>query len=142
MKTKCLSKYLLPVAAGGLMLVSGCVIEPNGAVGFQGPIVEVAPPAVVVEAPVMVPDTYVWDGYENVGIIDGRYYYLGPGNVWLASETWRVDRYHGWERDHADWRDHAIRNVRYRRDARGHEQPRRDARGRSPADRRDDNNRH
>jgi len=143
MKTKCLSKCLLPAAAGGLMLLSGCVVEPNGTVGLQMPIVEFAPPvvvapAVVVEAPVMVPDAYVWDGYENVGIIDGQYYYLGPGDVWVVAESWRLDRYHGWERDHPDWRNHAIRNDRYRRDSHGHEQPRRDARGKAPADKRDD----
>jgi hypothetical protein len=150
MKTKCLSKCLLPVAAGGLMLVSGCVVEPNGTVGLQMPVVQFTPPVIiapapavvveppVVEAPVMVPDTYVWDGYENVGIIGGQYYYLGPGDAWVVAEPWRLDRYHGWERGHPDWRDHAIRNDRYRRDAHGHEQPRRDARGKAPAAKKDD----
>ena len=31
-----------------------------------------------------------------------------------------------WERVHADWRDHAIRNELYRRDAHGHDVPVRD----------------
>lgn len=123
------------------MLVSGCAVDSTGHMGFvmpqvivappvvyaQPPVVEVAPP--VVEAQVMVPDTYVWDGYENVGIVDGQYMYLGPGDVWLAAEPWRLDRFHGYERDHPDWRDHGIRNDRYRKDAHGREQPRRDEHG-------------
>ena len=45
---------------------------------------------------------------------------LGPGNVWLPFDSVRVARFHDWERDdHADWRDHAIRNELYRRDAHG-----------------------
>jgi hypothetical protein len=138
MKTRCLRAYILPIAAGGLVLVSGCVVEPNGTMGIQMPTISVAPPVVVapavtysppvvvapgvaIEAPVLVPETYIWDGYENVGIVDGQYFYLGPGDVWLACEPWRLDRFHGWERGHPDWRDHAIRNDRYRKDAHGHE---------------------
>jgi len=109
------------MAAGGLVLVSGCVVEPNGQVAFQ-PLV-VAAPAPVVYAPVMVPDTYVWDGFENVGFVGGVYLYLGPGNVWVNLPPDRLVFFHGWERDHPDWRNHAIRNDRFRNDAHGHEQP-------------------
>jgi hypothetical protein len=76
----------------------------------------------------MVPDSYVWDGYEYVGFVGDRYYYLGPGNVWLFCEPFRLERFHGWERGHADWRDHAIRNDRYRTDRNGHVQSRHDDR--------------
>ena len=110
------------MAAGGF--VSGCVVEPNGGVAFQ-PFVVVAPPPVEV-APVMVPDSYAWDGYEYVGLVGDQYYYLGPGNIWLFCEPFRLDRFHGWERGHADWRNHAIRNDRYRTDRNGHVQPRHD----------------
>jgi hypothetical protein len=139
MKTKCLRVFILSMAAGGLVFVSGCVVEPNGQVAFQPfvvaapapvyvapqPMVVVASPPVEV-APVMIPDSYVWDGYENVGLVGGQYYYLGPGNVWLFCDPFRLDRFHGWERGHADWRDHAVRNDRYRTDRNGHVQPRRD----------------
>ena len=133
MKTKCVRACILAIAAGGLALVSGCVVEPNGQVAFQ-PLVVVAPPPVyvapppMVEEPVMVPDSYAWDGYEYVGLVGDQYFYLGPGNVWLFCEPFRLDRFHGWERDHADWRDHAIRNDRFRNDRNGHFQPRHDER--------------
>ena len=139
MTTKCLRVFILSIAAGGF--VSGCVVEPSGRVAFQPfvvvapapvyvapqPMVVVGPPMVEV-APMMVPDSYAWDGYEYVGLVGDQYYYLGPGNVWLFCEPFRLDRFHGWERGHADWRDHAVRNDRYRTDRNGHVQPRRDDR--------------
>jgi len=108
------------------VLVSGCVIQP-GRITFYPPVVAVAPPPPVVVAPpvVAVPDDYVWDGYEYVGLVGDQYFYLGPGNVWLVCDPFRLDRFHGWEHGHPDWRAHAIRNDRFRRDAHGHEQPRR-----------------
>jgi hypothetical protein len=120
MKTKCVRACSLVIAAGGLVLVSGCVVEPNGTIGFQPLIVAPQP---VVEEPVMVPETYVWDGVEFVGLVGDQYFYLGPGNVWLVAEPFRLERFHGWERDHADWRERAIRNDRFRTDAHGHVQP-------------------
>ena len=117
------------------MLVSGCVVEPNGQLAFQ-PFVVVAPPPVyvaprpmyvapqlVVEEPVMIPESYVWDGVEFVGLVGDQYFYLGPGNVWLVAEPFRLERFHGWERDHRDWRDHATRNDIYRKDAHGQNHP-------------------
>lgn len=129
MKTKYLRVCTLSMAAGGLVLVSGCVVEPNGRLAFQ-PIVVAAPQPVYVApqpvevAPVMVPEAYTWDGVEFVGVVGDQYFYLGPGNVWLVCEPFRLERFHGWERDHHDWRDHAIRNDNYRKDAHGHVQPR------------------
>lgn len=130
MKTKYASTYVLSLAAGGLLLATGCVVEPDGRLVFQ-PVVIAAPPPVVVApapAPVYVPDDYVWDGYEYVGLVGDQYYYLGPGSVWLICDPFRLDRFHGWERGHPDWRSHAIRNDRFRRDSHGHVQPRRDHR--------------
>jgi len=142
MKTKCLRAMVLPLAAGGLVLAAGCVVEPNGRVAFQplvvvapAPVVYAAPPPVD-EGPAMIPDDYTWDGYEYVGLVGGQYYYLGPGHFWLACEPFRLERFHGWERGHGDWRNHAIRNDRYRNDRNGHVQPRRDVRG--GKDRRDE----
>jgi hypothetical protein len=113
----------------GVGLVSGCVVEPNGEVAFQ-PFVIVAPaPVVVAPAPValvMVPDSYAWDGYEYVGLVGDQYFYLGSGDVWLVCDPLRLDRFHGWEGGHPDWRSHSTRNDRFRRDGHGHEQPRRD----------------
>jgi hypothetical protein len=140
MKTKYMRAGGLLMAAGGLMLMSGCVVEPNGQVAFQPfvvapapvyvgpPPVYVGPPPVYVAPPVVdvqigVPDYYVWDGYENIGLIGGSYFYLGPGNVWLGAEPFRLDRFHGWEGSHPDWRNHAILNDRFRNDRFGHAQP-------------------
>jgi len=122
------------MAAGGIsVLVSGCVVYPNGTVGLQpliiaapAPMVVAAPPPAIEVAPpvVEVPDSYAWDGAEFVGVVGGAYFYLGPGNFWLVCEPFRLERFHGWERDHRDWRDHATRNDNYRKDAHGHVQPR------------------
>jgi hypothetical protein len=132
-KTKYLPACLLALAAaGGLALLSGCVVRPDGRVYVGFPVVTVAPvvvtgPSVAVE-PVMVPESYTWDGVEYVGLVGDQYYYLGPGNVWLVAGPDRLAFFHGWERGHPDWRNHATRNDRFRRDARGHEQPRREER--------------
>jgi len=135
---------ILPLAAGGLVLTAGCVVEPNGRLAFQPFVVAVAAPVPVVYAapptvdvgPLMVPDDYTWDGYEYVGLVGDQYYYLGPGNVWLFCDPFRLDRFHGWERGHGNWRIHAIRNDRYRSDRYGHVQPRRDFKQRN--DRKDE----
>jgi hypothetical protein len=113
------------------MAVSGCVVRPDGRVAFEPVVVEAPAPVVVAPAPVMdvsvgVPDDYVWDGYEYVGVVGDQYYYLGPGNVWLVADPFRLDRFHGWEHGHPDWRGHAIRNDRYRADRSGHVHPRND----------------
>ncbi len=87
------------------------------------PAVRVEVPAPAVTVDIGVPDVYVWDGYEYVGVIGAQYYYLGPGDVWLALDPDHLARWHDWEKDHGDWRDHTIRNERYRRDAQGHDHP-------------------
>jgi hypothetical protein len=126
MKTKYLRACILPMAAGGLVFVSGCVVEPSGRVAFQPLIIAAPAPVIVAEPPVavMIPDNYVWDGYEYVGFVGGQYFYLGPGNFWLVCDPFRLDRFHGWEGGHPDWRNHAIRNDRFRADRNGHVQPR------------------
>jgi hypothetical protein len=144
MKTKYVQAFGLSVAVGGLVLGAGCVVLPNGQVGVMTPQVYVAPPVVVapapvvVEGPVMVPDSYVWDGVEYVGVVGDQYFYLGAGNVWLVCDPFRLERFHGWERGHADWRAHAIRNDRFRTDRNGHVQPRRDGPDRKAAPKRQD----
>jgi hypothetical protein len=130
MNMKCVRAGILSLAAGGLMAaLAGCVVYPNGAVVFRPPVVAVAAPAPVVQVdagPVYIPEDYAWDGYEYVGLVGDQYYYLGPGNVWLIAEPWRLERFHGWERGHADWRLHAIRNERFRNDRYGHYHARRE----------------
>ncbi|HVV01697.1 MAG TPA: hypothetical protein VHH88_10075 [Verrucomicrobiae bacterium] len=118
-------------AAAASTVIAGCVVEPRGRVVVRPMRVEPAPvyvapqpayvppppppaPVVVEPAPVMVPDSYVWDGYEYVGLVGDQYYYLGPGNVWIVAEPFRLARFHSWERYHRDWRAHAIRNEHYR----------------------------
>lgn len=130
MKTEYAYACGLSIAAAGLLVVAGCVVQPNGQVTFGLPVVvapvAVAPAPVVVAEPVMVPETYIWDGYEFVGLVGSEYFYLGSGNVWLVAEPFRLERFHGWERGHPDWRMHAIRNEHYRTDRNGHIHPRRD----------------
>jgi len=113
MKINYLRAGALALAVGGFTLVSGCVIRPYGEVYVAPPVVEVDTPEVAI-----VPDTYV------VGMINGGYFYLGAGNVWLAADPYRLQRFHGWEGGHPGWRDHAIRNDRFRNDRNGHFHPR------------------
>jgi hypothetical protein len=82
-----------------------------------------APPPPSVTVQVGVPDYYVWDGYEYVGVIGSQYYYLAPGDVWAPIPSERRERFEHWEHNHHDWQEHAIRNERYRHDMRGHEYP-------------------
>jgi len=113
----------------GWMINTPSAVSPTP-VGVQPPPAVVQPPTavvpqpVVMAEPVMVPEAYVWDGYEFVGFVGNQYFYLGPGNIWLVAEPFRLERFHGWERDHRDWREHAIRNEHYRTDHNGHVQPR------------------
>src|ERR1700722_7036203 len=124
MKTKLfLAATLIGVAT--LSNRAGADISVN--IGVPTPVVEVAPVII------MVPDVYVWDGVENVGIVDGQYYYLGPGDVWLICDPDRLTRFHGWEGSHADWQTHAIRNDNYRKDAHGKAQPRHDGQDKAKA---------
>ena len=119
-----LSLGISSVMTLALVLASGCVVR----VRPYGGAVVTTPPPPAVTVDVGVPDDYAWDGYEYVGLVGGVYFYLGPGNVWLRCEPWRLDRFHGWERDHPDWHAHAIRNDRYRNDSHGHYRPRHDDR--------------
>ena len=80
------------------------------------PPVIVQPPAPPVAPVVQVPDGYVWDGYEYVGVVGTQYYYLGPNSVWLILDAPRLARFHDWERVHTDWRSHTIHNELYRHD--------------------------
>ncbi|MGA2748550.1 MAG: hypothetical protein ABSG59_07225 [Verrucomicrobiota bacterium] len=90
---------LFAVTAG---LVTGCTVS------FTPATVYVPPPEAVVT--VGVPDSYVWDGVEFVGFVGGQYMYLGPGGGWLVCDSFRLERFHGWERGHPDWRRTAVRN--------------------------------
>jgi hypothetical protein len=84
-------------------VATGCTV------GVAPPVVDVAPPSAVVT--VGVPDAYVWDGVEFVGMVGGTYMYLGPGGNWLVCDPVILGRFHGWERGHPDWRRTAIRNA-------------------------------
>jgi hypothetical protein len=118
--TLLLSLAVLPSMAGARPVI---VVSPP-AVTVQVPV-----PAVTVQVPALavtvqtVPDSYVWDGTEYVGVVGSQFFYLGPGNVWLTLDGPRLARFHGWEHSHADWRTHAIRNDRFRKDAHGQNVP-------------------
>src|ERR1700733_3935795 len=112
--TSLLSLAALPSMAG---------VGVGGQINVPAPVVVVPAPVVVPEPAVtvqVVPDSYVWDGTEYVGVVGSQYFYLGPGNVWLTLDGPRVARFHEWERGHADWRVHAIRNERFRHAAHAH----------------------
>ena len=103
-------------------LMAQTVIVRPPSVSIQIPV---PPPPAVVITPVVdvVPDYYVWDGVEYVGVVGNTYVYLGPDHVWCPLPSARLVFFHDWERDHHEWREHAIENTRYRRDAHGHDHP-------------------
>lgn len=119
------NKYILPVlvlAGSTLVLVLRCIAGPTVIIAPPAPpTIVVNPPAPVTVA--VAPDYYVWDGYEYVGLVGDQYYYLGPGNVWIACDPARLERFHAWEKGHPDWRSHATHNVKYRNVDRAHAQP-------------------
>ena len=121
------------IAVLGVASLTTCTLLAGPLLVIQAPSIVIGPPVVTVPAPVVivnagVPDDYTWDGTEYVGMVGDQYYYLGPDHVWLTLDAPRLARFHDWSRGHADWRTHAIRNDKYRRDAHGHEAPFRDAR--------------
>lgn len=129
-KLKLMKTKLLLVAAliGAASLSAHAGVRFGFSIGLPLPVVVTTPVVVTVPvtpaSPVVeVPDSYVWDGVENVGVVGGAYFYLGPGDVWLACDPVRLERFRGWERYNPDWRDHAIRNDHFRKDAHGHVQP-------------------
>jgi hypothetical protein len=130
-KMKTNYKYVLALAAMGFALASPCLAGVGVIIG--GPSIVVSPPAVVVSPPpppvvvappavVVAPDNYVWDGTEYVGVVGDQYYYLGPGNVWVAMDPPRMHRFNVWIGAHPDWRSHMTANVHYRGNI-GHPQP-------------------
>ncbi len=116
----------LKVAVMGIATLAA-ISSMAGGIGVQinipAPVVSIQTPAVTVQA---VPDSYVWDGTEYVGFVGSTDFYLGPGNVWLPLAGAPLARFHDWQGAHRGWRDHAIRNEKYRRDAKGHTVPLRD----------------
>jgi len=88
------------------LTLSGCVAT------WTTPSMVISGPApVVVSQPVvgigLYPETYIWDGFEYVGVAGGEYMYLGPSGFWYHCEPWRLERFHGWERGHGNWKSHS-----------------------------------
>jgi hypothetical protein len=138
MKMKYSRICILSLAAGGLVLMSGCAVDSNGRLVFVPPTIQVvnpqpvvfaSPPVVVAPQPavIAVPDSYVWDGVEYVGVVGDQYFYLGPDNVWVICDPVRLERFHGWERFHPDWRGQAIHNDRFRNVRNEHGEPQKTA---------------
>jgi hypothetical protein len=111
------NKITLALGITTLTLMSGCIV--------QGP--PPPPPSYQATVETDVPDDYAWDGYEYVGVVGDQYYYLGPGHVWIVCDPVRLGHFHDYVRIHPDWHAHAVVNVRFRVDARGHSHPRREA---------------
>ena len=81
-------------------------------------VVEPAPPGAPPPAPAIVapapayayayaPDSYVWDGYEYVGVWGDQYVYWG-GSAWIICDPIRLERFHGWEHHNPGWHSRAI----------------------------------
>jgi hypothetical protein len=88
-----------------LLVSSGCYTPPPAvAVQTSPPATAVLPPSGYVT---YAPDYYVWDGAEYVGVSRGNYVYW-TGGTWVAAPPIIVERFHGWERHHSDWRRHAL----------------------------------
>lgn len=111
--------YVSLVAVAGLL--SGCLVGVRP-YGPYGPTVafQPFPPPVVVQTPVPmviapnVPESYVWDGYEYVGLYGDQYVFWNAG-AWAFCDPVMLGRFHGWERYHPAWRAHA---TPYRRGGR------------------------
>lgn len=103
-------KSAISVTVIGVALTLANSSQAAGTVVVTAPQIVVSPPA----AGAAVPDSYVWDGSEYVGMVGDQYYYLGPGNVWMAMDPPRLHRFEGWAKQHPTWRNHATHNVRYR----------------------------
>lgn len=105
-------KYLIPLAIG-IAVTAACRADP-GLISAPYVSAQINIPDNSSTTVAVVPDSYVWDGYEYVGVVDNQYYYLGPGNVWMVMDPTRFQRFHVWARNHPDWRAHATQNVLYR----------------------------
>jgi hypothetical protein len=100
-------RMLLPVTAGivyGMTLP--CFAPPNVFITAPAP----APSSTIA----VVPDSYVWDGSEYVGIVAGQDYYLGPGDVWIPCSPAQVHRFQQYQASHPDWQSHMTTNEKYR----------------------------
>jgi hypothetical protein len=97
---KIMTKTTICLYAAVTVLIAGCTVSVTPGT------VEFAPPVVAV-----YPESYVWDGYEYVGVRGGQYFYLNPGGVWLVADPVILDRFNGWARFHPDWRRSATRYV-------------------------------
>lgn len=106
-----------PVAAPTPIPMPPPVVMPPPAV--VAPPVSVAPPSAATVA-AGVPDSYISDGDEFVGVIGTDYFYLGSGNLWVPLEAARLAHFQAWEVEHPDWREHAVLNAKFRTDAQGH----------------------
>jgi hypothetical protein len=60
-----------------------------------------------------VPQTYVWDGFEFVGRVGSKYYYLGPHKTWVLMDAARRQRYQQWQRANPNWQQRQIRNTQF-----------------------------
>ncbi|HEX3628621.1 MAG TPA: hypothetical protein VH280_24695 [Verrucomicrobiae bacterium] len=99
----------------------------------QATVIFHPPRTVVTQPPVImapVPDFYVWDGNQFVGVVGNQYVFLGPGNVWMPMDPTRMRHFNSWATSHPNWRRQATRNTRYRRGGPARSQPMRGSRPR------------
>jgi hypothetical protein len=103
------SRYLPLVVAGGfglaLVIAGHAQLTPMNPARQPG-IPRSSPPAAV-------PQNYVWDGFEFVGRVGGKYYYLGPDNTWVLLDGIRRQRYQQWQRSNPTWQQQQVRNTQF-----------------------------
>lgn len=102
---------------GVAVLLSGCLVavRPYGPYGPTAAF-QPFPPAELVQSgpiPVHAPESYVWDGYEYVGLYGDQYVFWNAG-AWDVCGAVMLGRFHGWESYHPAWRSHAVPYYRGR----------------------------
>lgn len=61
------------------------------------------------------PQFYVYDGYENIGWINGRMVYSYDGTTWDFAPPIIMNRFYSYSRSNPDWYNHRYMNLNYSR---------------------------
>jgi len=83
----------------------------------QPAVVISSAPVAVVQTTTVVPEAYIQTDIGWIGWYGDTYVYLGPGNVWVVCDEFRLRQFHRWESYHHGYRERAIRY--HREDNRG-----------------------
>ena len=95
--------WLVVLTVLATIVLSGCAFYVRP-IGPPVVAIDVGPPAPLVVS--VVPDAYIWDGYEYVGWSGDRYVYWN-GGVWIGCNDVVTGRFHGWTGRNPYYRSHA-----------------------------------